>query len=140
LPPSTGFLSALMSELPARRSRSSGSEKRARKSLVMVRLDDAERAELEARAGDAGLSLAAFLRAAGLGQAGPRARRKPPIERALLAHTNASLNRVGNNLNQIARALNGDESVMRHTIIEAGSQLLGVLAQLRRSLGYDSQG
>jgi hypothetical protein len=128
---------------------------RKRQRVVRFRLDDAESDALEERARASGLAVGAYLRACGLGDAGPRARRRAPVDRELLARTNAELNRVGNNLNQIARALN--EIVLEETeaprdrlaqlVAEleqpnrAGmDELTGVLREIRRALGYDSQG
>ena len=84
----------------------SGSEKRRRAGAVSVRLLPDERAALAAKAGNAGLSAGAYLRAAGLGDAGPRAQRGVSMNAALLAQAVAALNKVGGNLNQIARTLN----------------------------------
>lgn len=133
----------------------SGSSRRQRRNVEQFRTDDAEHAKLEARAGEAGLSVGAYLRACALDTAGPRARRRAPVDRELLARTNAELNRVGNNLNQIARALN--EIVLEETesprdrLAELVAELVpsnragmadltGVLREIRQALGYDSQG
>lgn len=130
----------------------SGSEERQRKHVQAARFDDAERAELESRASAAGLSVGAYLRACGLGDAGVRARRRAPVDRALLAVANADLNRVGNNINQIARVLNIaalDEAgtdlarqvqELDRTIMAAMTELSATLAAIRGALGYDRQG
>jgi hypothetical protein len=90
--------------VPARKPR------RQRRHVEQYRTDDAEHAELVARARDAGLSAGAYSRTVLLGDAGPRARRRAPVDRELLAHNNAALNRVGNNLNQLVRLLHrGDD-------------------------------
>lgn len=118
----------------------SGSEARQRQHAVGVRLDEAERELLEARAGDSGLSLSAYLRACALGDAGPRARHKAPVNRELLARTNADLNRVGNNLNQIAHRLNSGGDPLPAIMESAAAELRQTLAVLRRALGHDRQG
>lgn len=118
----------------------SGSEKRQRQRAVRVRLNDAERTELETRAGDRELSLAGFIRECALDHAGPRARRRVPVDRELLARTNADLNRIGSNLNQIARVLNSRESVALRAIEATTAELLVTLAAVRRAAGYDRQG
>jgi hypothetical protein len=94
-----------MNPQPPRKRKRRGSEKRHRNFSVRVRLDGAERGELEARAG--ALSLPAYFRKAGLGSAGARARRRR-VNGHLLARALADLHRVGSNLNQIARILNID--------------------------------
>jgi hypothetical protein len=118
----------------------SGSEQRKRQHVVRMRLDDDELVQIEARAGNSGLTVGAFLRACALETAGPRARRRAPVDRELLAHTNADLNRVGNNLNQIARALNRGQADAPSVIEAATDELRHVLVKLRQALGYDRQG
>ena len=124
--------------------------KRKREQVLTIRADDAERAELEERASKAGLTLGAYLRACGLGDAGPRARLRPPVERALLARTNAEINRVGSNLNQIARTLNIaalEEAGLAEQVADldrliavALAELSAALAAIRGALGHDRQG
>jgi uncharacterized hydantoinase/oxoprolinase family protein len=127
--------------LPPKRKRRSGSEKRQRATgPVLVRLLPEERAAVEERAATAGLSLAAYSRSCMLGDAGPRARKRAPVDRELLARTNADLNRVGNNLNQIAHALNAGGSVILSEITATSRELLATLTDIRRALGYDRQG
>jgi hypothetical protein len=117
----------------------SGSEKRQRTHVARIRLDDAERGKLEELASASGLSVGAYLRAAALKSAGVRAKPRPSVDRELLARANADLNRVGNNINQIAHALNIGLDPPS-AIAEAMQELRGVLAALRRAAGYDSQG
>ena len=50
--------------------------------------------------------MSSYGRASLLGKPGPRARRSPTLNAELLAHAVAQLNKVGSNLNQIARVLN----------------------------------
>jgi hypothetical protein len=125
---------------------------RQRKHVMQLRADDTERAALESRASAAGLSVGAYLRACGLGDTGPRARRRAPVDRVLLATANADLNRVGNNINQIARLLNiaaldeaGSDlarqvAELDRPITAAITELSATLAAIRGALGYDRQG
>lgn len=80
--------------------------KEARTKLIPVRCTADERAAIKAVADKAGLSVGAFLRAAALGDAGPRAVRRPPIERKELARLLGHLGKVGSNINQLAYAFN----------------------------------
>ena len=80
--------------------------KDARTKLVPVRCTAEERAAIKAVADKAGLSVGAFLRAAALGDAGPRSVRRPPVERKELARLLGHLGKVGSNLNQLAYAFN----------------------------------
>lgn len=99
-----------------------------------------EYAEMTTRAAEAGLSVSAFIRAAALGDAGPRARRRPIVDAAALAQTHAELRRIGNNLNQIAHALNIGETVFFPTVIKAHEELSIVLFEIARALGYRPEG
>ena len=100
--------------------------------------DEADR--VKTRAAEAGLSVSAFIRAAALGDAGPRARRRPIVDAAALAQTHAELRRIGNNLNQIAHALNIGEAVLMPTITKAHEELSIVLFEIARALGYRPEG
>lgn len=80
--------------------------KDARTKLLPIRCTAEERAAIKAAADKAGLSVGAFLRASALGDAGPRAVRRPPIERKELARLLGHLGKVGSNINQLAHAFN----------------------------------
>ena len=72
-----------------------------RKRTVGVRVTEAEATELRERAQAARLSMGAYLRRRGLGQ-----RVRMAAERRLGAAELRELNRIGVNLNQMARAMN----------------------------------
>jgi len=84
----------------------SGSDKRQRTRRCHVRFTEEEFAQLVAKAENAGRPAAAFLRAAALGDAGPRAQRRPPADKKALLQLLGHCGRIGNNVNQIARHLN----------------------------------
>jgi hypothetical protein len=115
----------------------SGSEKRQRaKGAVLVRLLPDERAEVEERARGAGLSLASFLRASGLGTPGPRAQRSPTVNAEALARATAALSKVGNNLNQIARVLNSGGAIgMAHDYSSTLAVVREAAAAIREIVG-----
>jgi hypothetical protein len=54
----------------------------------------------------AGLTVGPFLRKLALGDAGPRAVRRPPVEKAELARILGALGKIGSNVNQLAHAYN----------------------------------
>jgi hypothetical protein len=91
---------------PPRYKRSGSNKRQRNKGAVLVRLLPDERAAVEEKAREVGLSLASFLRACGLGTPGPRAKRSAPVNAEALARATAALNKVGSNLNQIAHGLN----------------------------------
>lgn len=115
----------------------SGSEKRQRGTTLTIRLSAEERAELDTRAGSQGLAAAAFLRAAALGSPGPRARRRSPADRDELRRLLAETNRVGNNVNQIARALNMREAPDMPALETALRDINAIRHALRAALGLD---
>ena len=119
------------------------SEARQRAARVTVRFLPDEHAELEARASAAGLSPSAYLRACALGDAGPRARRSPTVERSLAAQAIAELNKAGSNLNQIARAVNMEQWPGTSSVTAAADAVKQAAIQILQSFGYkthDSQG
>jgi hypothetical protein len=114
-----------------------GSEKRQRaKGAVLVRLLPDERAAVEVKAREVGLSLASFLRACGLGTPGPRAKRRPPVNAEALGRATAALNKVGSNLNQIAHGLNaGGFSLSAQECFAALAETRAAAAAIREIVG-----
>lgn len=82
-----------------------GSQKRQRTKAITVPCTPEEYAVLVAKAQEAGLSAGGYLRACGFGAPTPRTQRRAPADRVLFAEAIAALNRTGNNLNQMAKAL-----------------------------------
>jgi hypothetical protein len=108
--------------------RRSGSQKRQRQRKIGVNCDDDEFLAIDHKARSAGMSLASFVRSCALGSPGLRAKRTPPINAKELAAATAALNKVGGNLNQIARVLN----TSRVTI--AAHEYVAVLKDVRSAL------
>jgi len=71
-----------------------------------LRLSATEAEAIGVRQQAAGLSFNAYACTCMLGAGGPKRRRRPTIDREALMKATAELNRVGNNLNQLARAIN----------------------------------
>jgi len=112
-----------------------GSQKRRRTKAFNIGLDEAEYAQAEAQARAAGLSNAAYGRACVLGDIGPRSKRAPPVNRELMATALADLNRVGNNLNQIAHHLNTGGHPDRAKMADARAELIACLQIILQALG-----
>jgi hypothetical protein len=110
---------------PPAPSRRSGSQKRVRQHKIPVACDDEEFVEIDGRAREVGLSRPSFLRACGLGTPGPRARRSPPVNAEALGRATAALNRVGNNVNQLAHHFNAGGANI------AASECFAALAEVR---------
>ena len=103
---------------------------------IPVACDDEEFLQIEERAREVGLSRPSFLRACGLGTPGPRARRSPPINAEALGRATAALNRVGNNVNQIAHGLNsGGFSVTAQECFAALAEVGAAAAAIREIIG-----
>lgn len=78
----------------------------ARTQFIAVRCTVTERAAITEKATQAGLAVGAYLRNQALGSPGPRAVRKPPIERKELARLLGWLGKLGSNVNQLAHRFN----------------------------------
>ena len=106
----------------------------ARDAWVHVRCSASEHAAITSKAESAGLSVGAYLRTLAIGTAGPRAIRRPPVEREELARLLGEIGKLGSNVNQIARVVNttgdkraehdlgaiaGDVQVMRSALMKA---------------------
>lgn len=112
------------------------SEKREREKRMTVRLLETEYEAITARAEAAGLSIGGYMRACALGDAGPRARRSPTVNRELAARAIAELNKAGSNLNQVAHALNMQIFPGRESIEEAAAAVKKAALQILQAFGY----
>ena len=112
-----------------------GSDKRRRIRQSLVRWTDEEFNALAAKADKAGLAVAAFMRASALGDAGPRAQRRPPADHKALRQILGELGRIGNNLNQIARALNARQQLRLPELKEALRAYLVLRDAIFQALG-----
>ena len=110
------------------------SDTRQRNHRLFIRLTAAESTAIASKATDAGMAVAAFCRAAALGDPGDRARRKPAADKAELLRLLAAVNRVGNNINQIARALNLREAVTPPEVVAALADLRAIRIDLKTAL------
>ena len=110
----------------------------AKNSFISVRCTAEERSKIDDAARQAGLSIGAYLRSLALGSAGPRAVRRPPIERKELARLLGHLGKVGSNLNQLAHAFNRDRRIPGLAELTAMRQQVGELRDaLMKALGRD---
>ena len=114
----------------------SGSEKRQRTKRLSVRLTADEFNQIAAKADNAGLGFAAYLRASALdGDAGPRAQRRPPADHKALRQLLGEVGRIGNNINQIARALNSGDQASLPDLQEALHAYLEIRNKIFDALG-----
>jgi hypothetical protein len=104
----------------------SDSEKRKRHRRLPTRWTDEEFAELTQRAHSTGLSRNGYIRLKTIGEAGPRAQAVPRAGTKDLAKLLAEVNKIGSNINQIARALNRGrplEQEFAQTLVDRVRQL-----------------
>jgi hypothetical protein len=118
----------------------SGSDKRQRTRQCLVRFTEQEYAEVAARADRAGRPTAAFLRAAALGDAGPRAQRRPPADHVALRQILGQCGRIGNNLNQIARQLHQGRRINIPELRETLRAYLDIRTAILTALGMSTEG
>jgi hypothetical protein len=112
--------------------------KDARKRLIHLRCTDHERTAIQAVAEQAGFSVGALLRLLALGSAGPRAVRKPPVERAELARILGALGKIGSNINQISKAVHTTRNLPSWSeLAEIKADIAEMRAAVLRALGYD---
>ena len=110
----------------------------AKNSFISVRCTAEERSKIDEAARQAGLSIGAYLRSLALGSAGPRAVRRPPIERKELARLLGHLGKVGSNLNQLAYAYNRERRIPGLAELTTMRQQVGELRDaLMKALGRD---
>ena len=106
-----------------------------------IRCTQAERAAIRAAADKAGLSVGAFMRSQALGSPGPRAVRKPPVERKELARLLGWLGKLGSNVNQLAHGYNRSGKTPASAELIAIRREVGEMrAALMNALGRDHQG
>jgi hypothetical protein len=119
--------------LPPKRS---GSQKRQRNKFWIIALTPEEEASALESAQRVGLSRSSYGRAALLGTPGPRAQRTPPVNAEVLARATAALNKLGSNVNTIARALNaGGAFGMGHEHVALLAEIRVVLRDIREAVG-----
>lgn len=116
------------------------SEKRLRTEVIFARVTPDEKAAFLARADRAGMATAAFMRAVAIGDPGPRARRRPPVDHVAIRQLLGELGRVGNNLNQIARAVNSGEDINLPALREALASYLPLRDAIFLALGKEPSG
>jgi mobilization protein NikA len=115
--------------------------KDARTRIIPVRCNESERTAIAEKATQAGLSVGAFLRSLALGDAGPRAVRRPPIERKELARLLGWLGKLGSNVNQLAHGFNRDRILPGFPeLLAIRREVAEMRAALMKALGRDHQG
>lgn len=113
----------------------SGSNKRKRQHQLLIRLNDEEHALLEHDAARVGTTMASYARQVLVDAPIPKQAKRPAIETELLRKTLAELNKIGSNINQLARSHNQGLSPY-HEIVEAELDVLNdAILQVLTALG-----
>lgn len=129
----TGERKLPLSHAPKR----SGSDTRKKQCIVNFRATEEERALLEQAATLAGLRLGSHIRETMLAAPKTRSRRRALADVVMLSKLIAELNRVGGNINQIARAANYGEQPESAWLRETLTLLLDTMKGVRATLGFE---
>jgi hypothetical protein len=113
----------------------------AKNSFISVRCTAEDHAVITEAATQAGLSVGAYLRALALGSSGPRAVRRPPVERTELARILGWLGKLGSNVNQIAKAIHTTRNLPSwFELAVIREDIAQMRAAVMKALGRDHQG
>jgi len=114
--------------------------KDARTRFIAVRCDETEYTTITESAQRAGLSVGAYLRSAATGEAGPRARRTPPVEYQALGWILGQIGKIGSNINQMAKAYNQSQLVPGFPeLLAIRREVQEMREALMKALGRDHQ-
>ena len=112
------------------------SEKRQRAKIINFRVLPEEFDLFHDRCQASGLSKSDYFRQTCLDSKPLRKRKAPTTDTAALLHLLGQIGRLGNNLNQIAKAQNMGYISTNGELSEALSELKSLRLQIRKALGY----
>lgn len=110
-------------------------KKQPKNRIANFRVTPDEYRQIETNAEREGLTFGSYLRTRAVETPTTRAMRRPVVERVILSKLTAELGRSGNNLNQIARALNSGETATIDAIQAALAEHRQILAAVIETLG-----
>lgn len=132
-----------MTETQPETPKTHGSENRKKAGMIGFRVDETERAEIEAAADRAGLTVGSYVRDTILSKVLTKPTRRPSLDRVLLSQLLGQLGKLGGNLNQMAKRLNAGGGVGADRVTAACDELWllkdEILKAIRR-LDHDNQG
>ena len=121
----------------------SGSETRQKQHRVTFRLNEAEYAQFAADVDRSGMTMGTYIRSRLLAAPTTGARRRPSVEVLALTRILAGVNRIGGNINQIAKHLHfGDTPLgeeIRAALADFRKTATAILAALGRSRGDEGE-
>lgn len=119
-------------ETNMRKPHARGSEQRQKQCRVTTRLTWQEHAQFAANAAKAGLTIPSYIREIGINERQTRSRVRRTVEADASMKLVAALNRIGNNINQLARQANSGELQLLHeyrdTLASLNDAISAVLA------------
>jgi hypothetical protein len=92
---------------------------------------------LENQAQADGLTFGSYVRTHLLKDVKTRSRRRPRADEAAIAKLYATLNRIGNNINQIAHAMNAGQLREAEALTKIEAEFTATLRAARLALGYN---
>ena len=120
----------------------SGTEQRQKSGQLAFRVSPEERAQIEAAADAAELTVGSFVRAKMLKKSVTKETRRPSIDREILGRALGMLGKVGSNINQIAKHMNSGGHTPAAEILKALNDFAILKEQILKAIGglCDSQG
>lgn len=112
-----------------------GSENRKRQDVIKFRVTPEEKLQIEADAARAGVSTASYARNLLLDAPIPTQAKRIPVETELLKKTLAELNKIGSNINQLARSHNQRRPPYRADVVAALETLNLLILEVLTALG-----
>lgn len=113
--------------------------------IFPIRFSTEQYDQVSEKANRSGMDIGPWARTILLGSPGPRAVKRPPIEKQLIAKLLGAIGKLGSNVNQIARALNeGRDGPSRDELAamraDIAAMRVAVMAALGRGVGRDGAG
>ena len=120
----------------------SGSDNRQRRGQIAFRVTEEERAQIEAAADAAELTVGSFVRAKILKKLVTKPTYRPSLDREILGRALGMLGKVGSNIHQLAKHANSGGHVSKAELLKALNDFAILKEQILKAIGglCDSQG
>jgi hypothetical protein len=115
--------------------RRSGTETRKRRDRISFRVAEAERTELEGKAGLIGVTMGSFIRTSLLDKPVTQTIRRPAVEVQEITRLQGELNKIGSNIHQLLRRVNFGETPVAEEFTEALSGYREAIDAILTALG-----
>lgn len=125
-------------KLPLSHKRRSGSDTRQKQRRITFRMTAEEYATVEVAAGESEVTVGTYVRDCILKAPQTRRRRRPSTDVAALSRLHRELNRIGGNINQIARRVNFGETPIAAEFHDALKGCKESMAAIRAAMGMEA--